>query len=389
MDTLNQLFVGRILSKLLYEKKKQMFLRLQFFLKPVFLSGIADGVPRAILETFRRQWGGGIFWLCVTLCYCSVFTGCDSRQDPLPAAAAQQGRPFKVVVTTAMVGDIVRQVAGSHVEVVGLMGEGVDPHLYRPTANDTGMLMKADLIVYSGLKLEGPMEPAFQQAAKRGKSIVAVTSQLTEEQVRYPEGFEHHPDPHVWGDVALWAECIAPVEEALSQHLPEHAEEFRSNAQAYRSELLKVDSYAKQAIASIPQEQRFLVTAHDAFEYFATAYGIEVRSVQGITTESDPGVQDINRLVDFLVAKRIPAIFVEATVNEGNIQAVIEGARQRGWEVEIGGTLYSDSLGAPGTYEGTYIGMMDSNITTIARALGGRVPERGLNGKLPPQSLSK
>lgn len=287
-----------------------------------------------------------------------------------------------IVVTTGMVGDLVRHVAGDRATVVALMGEGVDPHLFRPTSDDIGMLMQADVVFYSGLLLEGAMQTAFQRAARTGKPVVAVTAGLPPDLLRRSAEFEGHPDPHVWHDAGLWARCLDQIVDVLSRHDPEHAEEYRGNAEAYQRELERIDDYAREAVASIPEGRRFLVTAHDAFEYFSRAYGIEVRSVQGISTESDPGVQDINELVDFLVRNQIPAMFVEATVNVANVRAVLEGAQRRGWTVRQGGTLYSDSMGPPATYEGTYIGMFDHNVTTIVRSLGGSVPERGLNGKL-------
>lgn len=318
-----------------------------------------------------------------TFCFLLILCGCqDNSQPEVSRPHSNSSVNYKVVVTTGMVGDLVRHVAAEHAEVIGLMGEGVDPHLFRPTAADNGKMMDADIIIYSGLMLEGPLEPALKQASKRGKTVAAVTENLPQTTVRFPDGFGHHPDPHVWGDVKTWTLCLDQVVDVLSEFDPDHAEDYKKNAAAYRDELQEVDSYAKKAIASIPENRRYLVTAHDAFEYFASAYKIRVKSVQGISTESDPGVQDINELVDFLVENKIPAIFVEATVNSANLQAVIEGAKQQDWEVTIGGMLYSDSLGTPGTYAGTYIGMMDSNITTIARALGGTVPQKGLYGKL-------
>lgn len=319
----------------------------------------------------------------VVLCFLLLLCGCQDRSSSEATRPENlSGKKYKVVVTTGMVGDLVRHVAAEHAEVIGLMGEGVDPHLFRPTANDNGKMMGADIIIYSGLMLEGPLQPALEQASKRGKIVAAVTENLPKDKVRFPEGFGHHPDPHVWGDVKTWTLCLDQVVDVLSEFDPDHAEDYKINAAAYRDELQGIDDYARKAIASIPENRRYLVTAHDAFEYFASAYNVQVKSVQGISTDSDPGVQDINELVDFLVENKIPAIFVEATVNSANLHAVIEGAKQQGWDVTIGGMLYSDSLGTPKTYEGTYIGMMDSNITTIARALGGTVPPKGLNGKL-------
>jgi manganese/zinc/iron transport system substrate-binding protein len=183
-------------------------------------------------------------------------------------------------------------------------------------------------------------------------------------------------------DVKLWSECVAFVAKSLGEYDPPNAEYYRANSDAYRQELSKLDEYARKTIATIPESQRVLVTAHDAFGYFSKAYSIQVRSVQGISTESQAAVNDINRLVDEIVARKIKAIFVETSVSEKNIQAIVEGAANRGWQVTIGGELFSDAMGPPGTYEGTYIGMIDHNVTVITRALGGDAPPKGLHGKL-------
>jgi manganese/zinc/iron transport system substrate-binding protein len=283
-----------------------------------------------------------------------------------------------------MVADLARQVAGHEAEVIALMSSGVDPHLYKPTTSDVAEVMRADVVFYNGLMLEGPMEPTFVKAAARGKRIVAVASGLSEEKVRHPEEFEGHPDPHVWMDVTIWRECLESVVKELSEADPTNAATYRSNADRYKQELTKLDDYARRVIGSIPESKRFLITAHDAFGYFSLAYKIPVRSVQGITTESEPGVEDVNSLVTFLVENRIPALFVETSVSDRNLNAVLEGAKHQGVEVAIGGRLFSDAMGASGTYEGTYIGMIDHNATVIARALGGKAPEAGLSGKLAP-----
>jgi len=322
--------------------------------------------------------------LCLFLLMLGGMSGCDTTGNSPPAGAASAQRPLNIVVTTSMVGDLVRHVAGEHAHVSGLMGEGVDPHLFRPTSRDLGLMMQSEIIFYSGLGLEGAMQSALERVQKNGKIVTAVTSQLPHDRLIFSKRFSNHPDPHVWNDAGLWAECLDEVVNVLSRAAPEHAAEFATNAENYRKELQKMDQYAHDSIASIPKESRFLITAHDAFSYFARAYQIEEKSVQGITTESEPGVQDINDLVDFMVMNHIPALFVEATVNAANLQAVIEGAEQRNWQIRKGGTLYSDSTGAPKTYEGTYLGMFDHNVTTITRELGGTAPLKGLNGRLTP-----
>jgi manganese/zinc/iron transport system substrate-binding protein len=281
-----------------------------------------------------------------------------------------------------MVADVVRQVAGERAQVTGLMGEGVDPHLYKPTRSDIRRLSDADVVFYSGLLLEGRMTDTFAQVARRGKPVYAVTEAIDQSYLREPPEFAGHYDPHVWMDVSAWIQCARFVAKALGEFDPPHAAEYKANADAYCDELTQLDEYVRKVIASIPEPQRVLVTAHDAFGYFGRAYDIEVRSVQGISTDSEAGVADVNQLVRFIVERKLPAIFVESSVPSRNLQAVIEGAEQQGVEVAIGGELYSDAMGPEGTYEGTYIGMIDHNATIIARALGGEAPERGMNGRL-------
>lgn len=298
------------------------------------------------------------------------------------AAAKPVPANYTIVTTCGMVTDIVREVAGTKAKVVGLMGEGVDPHLYKPTRDDVAKVLQAHVVFYSGLMLEGRMTDTFMKVARRGTPVFAVTELLDEKFLLEPEEFAGHTDPHVWMDVAGWMEAVKVVARSLGEVDAGNAAYYQQNAERYNAALVKLNEYAKQTIASIPRERRVLITAHDAFNYFGRAYGIEVRGIQGISTESEAGVADINKLVDFLVARKIPAIFVESSVSDKNIKALIEGCKSRGHAVRIGGQLFSDAMGKPGTYEGTYIGMIDHNVTTIARALGGQAPERGLNGKL-------
>lgn len=288
----------------------------------------------------------------------------------------------RIVTTCSMVTDIVRQVAGDKAEVIGLLGEGTDPHTHSPTRSDVKQLSEADVVFYSGLMLEGRMQDTFKKVADSGKPVFAVTKDVDVSNLRQPKEFEGHYDPHVWMDVKAWSECVGFVAKTLAEHDPANAAYYEQNAASYQAQLTSLDDYARKVIDSIPKEQRVLVTAHDAFGYFSEAYGIEVHSVQGITTDSEPGVDDINKLVDLMVSRKIQAIFVESSVPRKNIQAIIEGAASRGHEIAVGGDLFSDAAGAPGTYEGTYIGMIDHNATTIAHALGGQAPERGMQGKL-------
>lgn len=325
-----------------------------------------------------------VAWLLLAVL--SGCTGGSTPTDPAPkeagATAAGRDTPIRIVTTVGMVTDIVREVAGEHAEVTGLLGEGVDPHLYKPTRNDVRTLSEADIVFYSGLHLEGRMEEALKQTETAQRPVVAVTECLEEAYLRKPEEFEGHNDPHVWMDVEAWSRCAGFVADSLAKFDPPRAEYYRKRSYSYRARLADLDDYARESIASIPESQRVLVTAHDAFGYFSRAYKIPVESAQGVSTESEAGVDDVNRLVDSLVERKLRAIFVESSVNPRNLQAVIAGAKKRGHDVAVGGQLYSDAMGPPGTYEGTYIGMIDHNVTTITRALGGEAPERGLNRKL-------
>lgn len=290
--------------------------------------------------------------------------------------------PYKVTTTVGMVTDIVKQVAGDRAEVTGIIGEGVDPHLYKPTRSDVAALTSADVVFYSGLMLEGKMADTLVRVARSGKAVYAVTELLDEKFLLEPAEMQGHFDPHVWMDVAAWSKGVEAVAKSLGEFDPPHSAVYLSNAARYTSELSALDTYARDTIRTVADKQRVLITAHDAFNYFGRAYGMEVKGIQGISTESEAGLQDINRLVDFIVKNEVRAVFVETSVAEKNVRALIEGAKSRGHEVKVGGSLFSDAMGKPGTYEGTYIGMIDSNVTTIVRALGGQAPERGLQGKL-------
>lgn len=290
--------------------------------------------------------------------------------------------PLEVAATVGMIADIVREVAGDRAEVKGIIGEGVDPHLYKPTSTDVKALQAADLIFYNGLMLEGKMGDVLVRLAGSGKKVVAVTEAILDQGDYVITDEAEHYDPHVWMDVQGWKKAVTVVERALSEHDPANASHYRDNAAAYQEQLSELDDYAKASIATIPEPQRVLMTAHDAFNYLSRAYGIEVRGVQGMSTESEAGVKDIETLVSFLVSRKIPAVFVESSVSDKNVRALLEGAAAQGHTVVIGGELYSDAMGPAGTYEGTYLGMIDHNITTITRALGGTAPEKGLQEKL-------
>ena len=308
--------------------------------------------------------------------------GGTADDDPPNTPADTAKTPYKIVTTCGMVTDIVRTIAGDRGTVEGLMGERVDPHMYKPTRNDQKKLLRADIIFYSGLMLEGRMSDTFTRAGRGGKPVYAVTEKIGHDYLREPPEFQGHWDPHVWMDITAWSQCVDVVTAALSDFDPSHATAYKSRSQEYQAQLREMDEYVRKTIATIPRDRRWLITAHDAFGYFSRAYDIPVRSVQGISTESEAAVDDINELVSFIVENEITAIFVESSVNPKNIQAIIEGCKQKQWGVRIGGELFTDAMGPPGTYTGTYLGMMDHNATIIARALGGEAPETGKHGKL-------
>jgi manganese/zinc/iron transport system substrate-binding protein len=301
-----------------------------------------------------------------------------------PASAnVYQGRyPYRVSATVGMVADIVTAVAGEKAAVSHIIGTGVDPHVYNPTRGDVAILMQSDIVFYSGLLLEGQMADILKKIS-RNRPVCAVT-ELLEETYLIRDAASGHHDPHVWMDVSGWRQGVTVVAEALSAFDPVNSAFYGKNAALYQEKLERLDAYARQVIASIPPRQRILVTAHDAFRYLSRAYGIEVLGIQGISTESEAGLKDINRIVDVLVGRQIPAVFVESSVSDKNVKALVEGAAARGHRVAIGGELFSDAMGPAGTYEGTYIGMIDHNVTVIARALGGQAPASGMQGLLKP-----
>lgn len=310
--------------------------------------------------------------------------GSSSTDSESTGGGGEEGSDakFKIVTTTGMVTDIVKVVAGQRGEVTGLVGEGVDPHLFTAGTDDVKKLLSADIVFFSGLLLEGKITGDLEKVRKKGKPVIEVTTAIDKSYLRSPPEFEGHPDPHVWMDVSAWSRCVATVTKAMSELDPDHKSEYEENAAAYVDRLSELDTYVKERVATIPESQRFLITAHDAFGYFAKAYGIQVKAIQGISTESEAGIADINNLIDFIVKNKVPSIFVESSVSDKNIKAVIEGCAAQGFTLKIGGELFSDAMGPPGTYEGTYIGMMDHNATTVTRALGGEAPAKGWQGKL-------
>ncbi len=289
-----------------------------------------------------------------------------------PPATERAAGPLRVVATTGMIGDAARRIGGAHVAVTTLMGPGVDPHLYKASEGDVRRLSEADLILYNGLHLEGKMGDILVKLA-RSRPVVAVSEDLPREELREPPEMAGQYDPHVWFDVSLWSKTIAPIERELARLDPAHAAEFQANREAFGNELAALDRWVGERILTIPEPQRVLITAHDAFGYFGRRYAIRVIGLPGVSTLAEAGLKDVERVVEEIVSRKIPAIFVESSVPKKAIEAVQAAVRSRGFAVEIGGQLHSDALGAEGSPAGDYPGMVRANVETIVRALGGKL----------------
>jgi manganese/zinc/iron transport system substrate-binding protein len=296
-------------------------------------------------------------------------------------AVKGEERP-RILATVGMVTDIVREVAGEAAEVEGMLGAGVDPHLYKPTRGDLVRIGAADILIYNGLKLEAQLAEVMERQGKRGVPVLAVAEAVLASGKVEAEPGEYGADPHLWMSVPAWKQAVREVASFLSEVDAERAEVYTANAAAYLKELEALHAYALEAVATVPERNRVLVTAHDAFGYFGRAYGVEVRGIQGISTESEAGLRDVEALLSFIIERGLPAIFIESSVSDKNVRALMEGAQAQDHALHIGGTLFSDAMGPEGSYEGTYAGMMDHNVTTIVRALGGQVPEKGMHGRL-------
>jgi manganese/zinc/iron transport system substrate-binding protein len=292
---------------------------------------------------------------------------CVAGCGPGANVAGDDGR-LRVVATIGMIADAAERIGGPRVRVQALMGPGIDPHLYKATAGDVRRLAAAELILYNGLHLEAAMGDVMREMSGRRRTV-AVAEAVPAHELLTPPEFEGAYDPHVWFDVGLWKYAVDAVRLALADADPEHAPEYEARAVAYLDELDELDAWVRARIAELPSERRVLVTAHDAFNYFGRAYGVEVRGLQGINTAAEAGTADVQRLATFIVERRVPAVFVETSVPRRTIEAVQAAVRARGFHIEIGDPLFSDAMGAAGTPEGTYIGMVRHNVNTIVHAL--------------------
>ncbi len=291
----------------------------------------------------------------------------------MAAVPANGAEKLAVVTTTTMVTDLVQRVGGERVEVVGLMGPGVDPHLYKPSANDVTRLGRAQVIFYSGLMLEGRMADLFSKMARRGKKVYAITETVAEDRLLEPPEFQGHWDPHVWGDPTLWAASVDAVVKALVENDAAGKDGYEQRGAALKKDYEQLATWAKGRASELPADRRVLITSHDAFNYFGRAFGFEVVGVQGISTVTEAGLADITRIVDFIKERKVKAIFVETSVSPATIERISKDSGAR-----IGGELFSDALGTPGksetaggaTYDlGTYEGWIRHNINTVVDAL--------------------
>ena len=292
-----------------------------------------------------------------------LLAGCGAGQS------ADDGR-LRVVATTGQLGDAVVRVGGDRVHVDVLMGPGVDPHLFVASEGDVDLLQRADVIFYNGLFLEAQMADVLRQLGERKPSVAAAEA-IDPQQLLPWANYADEYDPHVWFDVTLWQQVVGAIRDTLVEVDPDHADSYRANAAAYLQELDELHAYVQQRAAEVPAAQRVLVTAHDAFHYFGRAYGFEVRGLQGISTAAEAGAADVRDLADFIAARQLPAIFVETSVPVRTVEALQAAVADRGFQVEIGGSLYSDALGDAESDGATYIGMVRHNIDTIVDALKG------------------
>ncbi|MCE2614612.1 MAG: zinc ABC transporter substrate-binding protein [Nitrosopumilus sp. (ex Thoosa mismalolli)] len=276
----------------------------------------------------------------------------------------------KIVITTTtnVITDLVENIGGDNVSVTGLMGPGVDPHLYRPSASDVKKLQNADIVFYNGLDLEGKMGDIFVKIGREGTSVWAVSENIPQESLLSLDD-QGHFDPHIWWDVELWMESAKVVGTGLKEHDPENSEIYDKNLSEYLAKLEALNSINLVKIDSIPEDQRVLVTAHDAFQYFGHAYGFEELAIQGWSTDSEAGIREIQNLADEISERKIKALFVETSISPATIEALKAAVQDKGHDVVIGGELFSDAIGEKGTDEGTYLGAFTHNIDTIVQAL--------------------
>lgn len=304
-----------------------------------------------------------LFMLLIsTLSIALLLAGCTQKQ-------AKDDDTLSIVATTTMLSDLAKVIGGKHVTVEGLMGPGIDPHLYQASAGDVTRMQNADIVLYNGLHLEGKMSEIFEKLTHSGRTVICIEDGLDHKQLLTSADASNVYDPHIWFDVSLWKQAAQTVADGLSAADSDNASEYQSNLTAYLAQLADLETYILNRIEELPKEQRVLITAHDAFSYFGKAYDFEVKGLQGISTESEAGTYDVSNLAQYIVERQIKAIFVESSVPTKTIEALQAAVKAKGFQVVIGGELYSDSIGGIGTNEDTYIAAFKANIDTIVDAL--------------------
>ena len=298
---------------------------------------------------------GGIALLCL------VMLSCNNQKNDRTT--------FNVVTTTSMITDLVKNIGGDQIVVNGLMGAGVDPHLYKASEGDVSKLSNADLIIYNGLHLEGKLVDIFDNMKRQKINTIAISDALDKKQLIGSTLFASNYDPHIWFDVANWEKITIYVADELSKALPAHKELFQANAEKYLEKLKVLNQEIQAEIATLPGDKRRLVTAHDAFSYFGKAYQFDVVGLQGLSTATEAGVQDVQKTANYIIDHRVKAVFIESSVPRRTVEALQAAVNSKNHQIVIGGTLFSDALGNPNSPEGTYIGMFKFNVTTIVNAL--------------------
>ncbi len=297
----------------------------------------------------------------VLLLCLSLFIGCKNAKN-------DTGGKLNIVTTTTMITDLVKNIGQDSVSVQGLMGSGVDPHLYKASEGDVSKLTGADVVFYSGLHLEGKLVDVFEKMGRNSYTI-ALAESLDKNGLIGSEYFASNYDPHIWFNIEYWKQITTYLTEELSKLDPDNASFYEANKMEYLKKLDILENDVRQTIATLPEEKRVLVTAHDAFNYFGKEYGFEVVGLQGLSTATEAGVQDVQKLGQLIIDKQVKSIFVETSVPKRTIEALQQAVKSKGYDVQIGGTLFSDALGNAGTDEGTYIGMFRYNVNTIVGAL--------------------
>lgn len=303
--------------------------------------------------------------LLIALTALALAAGCAADSG---GGADIAGRTVKVTATTNFITDAARVVGGDRAEVTGLMGPGVDPHLYKASAGDVASLREADVIFYGGLELEGRMTDLLDELSAR-QATVAVTRDIPEDALRRPTEFEGKFDPHVWFSIPLWESAVEVIADGYAEIDPEHADSYRARADAYVEELRALDAEVRRDLAAVPERSRVLVTSHDAFGYFGEEYGFDVVAIQGTSTQTQATTADIERVAKVIADRDVRSVFVESAVAPQTIEAVLAAARERGQQARVGGSLFADAAGDEGTPEGTYVGMVRHNAGLIAAGL--------------------